>query len=102
MVGARVEHVIQRLEQGAVLVQQVRLAEELLRLRVVATHDKEVALRRHNITDVVGNIELVGDHDGLRHEVEDLVRVDELGSWLQVEDSWMYVGFKAIPELEVS
>jgi len=69
MISSWVEHVVERLQQRAVLVQQVGLTQELLRLWIVATHHKQVALWGHDVADVIWNIELVCDHDGLCHEV---------------------------------
>ena len=73
VISSWVEHVVERLQQRAVLVQQEGLTQELLRLGIVATHHKEVALWGDDVADVIWDVELVCDHDGLSHEVKDLV-----------------------------
>ena len=102
MIGSSVEHVVERLEQGAVLIQKIRLTQEVLRRRIVPAHDEEIAFGSHDVANVVRDVEVVGDHDGLRHEIEDLVGVNEFGSLLQVEDARVHTCLEAVLELEVA
>ena len=69
---------------------------------VVATHYEQLTFGSDHVSCVIWDIELVLDHDGLRHIIHYLVRIDEFCSWLKVENTWQNVLFKAIFELEVS
>jgi hypothetical protein len=87
MISSWVEHVIEWLEQRSVLVKIERLLEEISCLWVEPTEHKQIALRGDHIPGVVWNVELVLNHNCLCHVVHDLVRVDELGSLLQIENT---------------
>ena len=102
VVGSSVEHVVELLEHAPILVQHPGLLRECFGLVVVAAHHVDLPLGRDSVPGEIGNVLLVVGHDGLSHVVHDLVRVNELGLWLQVEDSRQHLRLEVIFHVELA
>jgi len=102
VLGPREEHVVEGLEQRPVLVEHVGFVQELVLGGVEATYHKQVSLGSHHIAGVLGDIELVLDHNGLRHVIQDFIGVDELGFVLEVEDPGQHALFETVFKLEIA
>ena len=97
-----VKHVVDGVQLLSVLVQNVGLIQEFLSHWIIATKNVEVSLGCHDISCVIGNVELVLNTDCLSHVVHDLVRIDELGAAIQIENSGKHALLEGIFELEVT
>jgi hypothetical protein len=69
MVGPGLEHVAQWLQKRSVLVEVECLWQELPCLWIEPSEDEEVSLGSYHVPGVVWNVELVLDHNCLRHVV---------------------------------
>jgi hypothetical protein len=69
---------------------------------VVASCYIDLALRSDGVPGVLGNVELVLDHDGLGHIVEHLVGIHEFGVLLKVVELRVHSGFEGVLKLEVA
>lgn len=97
-----VKHVVDGIQLGSVLVQNVGCIQELLSHWIIAAKNVEVTLGCDDISCVIRNVELVLNHDCLSHVVHNLVRIDELGAVLQIENSGKHACIKTVFELEIT
>lgn len=97
-----VKHVVDGIQLLSVLVQNVGLIQEFLSHWIIATKNVEVSLGCDDISCVIRNVELVLNTDCLSHVVHNLVRIDELGAAIQIENSGKHALLEGIFELEVT
>jgi hypothetical protein len=73
MLSSLIEHVVEWLELLSVLVQNIRLIGKLFGLSVKATNHEYIASGCHHVSSFLRDVKLVLDHNGLGHEVCNIV-----------------------------
>ena len=102
VISSGVEHVVEWSELRPVLVQLIGIIQECLCQWIVSAHDEEIPFRGDHVSQMVSDIEIVVDHGGLGHVIQNLKRINKFGSLFKIENTRMDCWLKAILQLKVS
>jgi len=102
VVSSGVEHVVKRLKNASILVQDPSFLQESFIGGVVAAHHVEMALLSESIPGELRDILFVLNHECLSHVIQNFIGVDELGFRLEIENSREHLGLEVIFHLEVT